>query len=97
MEELILQLTESLNINQWQYLHPEIHCDHVVIVSPNLNLLEVGVAIIVDEGAILQQWMDQRLITKLSHEKLYDLNSQPQQKVHTLVVEPYVLIQEFAC
>lgn len=96
MEELILQLTENLNINQWQYLHPEIHCDHVVIVSPDLDLLEVGVAIMVDEGPVLQQWMDQHLIMKLSHEKLYDLNAQPQRKVHSLVVEPYVLIQEFS-
>jgi hypothetical protein len=66
----------------------------LIIVSPSLDIVEVGVAIAQDQTQSVQQWIQQEQLQKPSANQLSLWNAQPSKAFNTLIVQPYVLVQE---
>jgi hypothetical protein len=94
MSDLRTELTENLDEAEWEWLIPHSERDAVILVTGELNLLDVGVAIAGDQVSQVQQWIDDKLITKPSVAQIGEWNDYPQKRFSTLIVQPFVLVQE---
>ena len=96
MQNLRAELAENLDRAEWEWLIPHAQRDAVLIVAPQLDLIDVGVAIASDNVASVQHWIGEQLISKPSPTQLSDWNGDRTKRFNTLIVQPYVLIQELA-
>ncbi|MBD6615108.1 DUF2288 domain-containing protein [Komarekiella sp. 'clone 1'] len=96
MSDLRAELTEILDEAEWEWLIPHVQRDAVILVASELNLLDVGEAIASDHIPSVQQWIDEQLITKPSPVQVGEWNGDRTKRFHTLIVQPYVLVQEIA-
>ena len=94
MADLKAELAKDLDEAQWEWLIPHVKRDSVLIIAKELNLVDVGIAIASDNLQSVQHWISEQLIQKPSETQLSDWNSDPQKRFNTLIVQPYVLIQE---
>jgi len=94
MSDLRAKLAESLDEAEWNWLIPHVQRDAVVVVAAQLDLLEVGVAIASDNASSIQRWIGEQLIHKPSPTQLSDWNGNRAKRFNTLIVQPYVLVQE---
>jgi hypothetical protein len=96
MKDLREQLAEILDEAELEWLKPHIQKDAVILVVPELDLLDVGVAIASDDTQKVQHWIGEQLLAKPSPEILNRWNANPQQKFQAMIVQPYILIKETA-
>lgn len=94
MQDLRAELAESLDEAEWDWLIPHVQRDALVMVAPELNLLDVGVAIASDNVSSVQHWIGEQLIYKPSLGQLAQWNGDRTKRFNTLIVQPYVLVQE---
>jgi hypothetical protein len=94
MAELRAELAKDLDEAQWEWLIPHVKRDSVLIIAKELNLVDVGIAIASDNLTSVQHWISEQLIQKPSQTQLSDWNNDLQKRFNTLIVQPYVLIQE---
>lgn len=94
MSDLRTQLTDNLDEAEWDWLIPHVQRDAVILVTQGLDLLDVGVAIASDQVSSVQAWIDGQLIGKPSNTQLGNWNSDRTKRFQTLIIQPYVLIQE---
>lgn len=83
---------EMANVN-WTDLMPHAKRDALIVVKEVLNLLDVGVAIAKNEVVSVQYWISEGMIHKPNSEELTEWNSDPSKEFTTLIVQPFVLIQ----
>ncbi len=95
MQDLRTQLAESVDEAEMEWLKPHIKRDRVVVVHPELDLLDVGVAIASDDVLSVQHWISEQLLCKPSVDQLVDWNSDDTKRFQALIVQPYVLVKEF--
>jgi|SRR3712207_8252362 hypothetical protein len=95
MQDFRSELAESLDEAEWNWLKPHVQRDAVVVVDRGLDLVDVGVAIARDDTLSVQHWISEQLIRKPSMEQLADWNSDQTKRFQALIVQPYVLVQEF--
>ncbi len=93
-QDLRAQLQENLDEAEWDWLIPHAKRDAIIIVAAGLDLLEVGVALASDNTAKVEVWISEALITKPSSEQMGEWNSDRTRRFDTLIVQPYVLVQE---
>ena len=96
MSDLRTELTENLDEAEWDWLIPHVQRDAVIVVAEDLDLLDVGVAIASDQVSSVQQWIDQQLMAKPSDTQMGNWNSDRTKRFQTLIIQPYVLVQEMA-
>ncbi len=96
MQDLRAQLAETLDEAKWEWLIPHAKRDALVVVAEQLDLIDVGVAIAQDDVASVQNWISSSLIAKPSLDQLSDWNSDRTKRFNTLIVQPYVLVQQLA-
>ena len=94
MCDLQAQLTATLDEAEWDWLAPHARRDLVIWVALGLDLIEVGVAIATDDAPCIQGWIDQALIQKPSPAQLSVWNQNQSKRFQSLIVQPYVLVQE---
>ncbi|MBW4499312.1 MAG: DUF2288 domain-containing protein [Scytonema hyalinum WJT4-NPBG1] len=94
--DLRAELTENLDEAEWEWLIPHVQRDAVILVAVELDLLDVGVAIASDNTLKVQTWIDEALITKPSTAQVGEWNIQHTKRFNTLIIQPYVLVQEKA-
>ena len=95
MQDIREQLAENLDVAEWNWLVPHVKRDSVVIIDQKLDLLDVGVAIASDHTSSVQDWIRQELIYKPSAEQLSIWNDNDTTKFNALIVQPFVLVQEY--
>ncbi|NRB06471.1 MAG: DUF2288 domain-containing protein [Richelia sp.] len=93
-QDLRMQLQENLDEAEWDWLIPHAKRDAIIVVTPVLDLIEVGVAVASDNTAKVGVWISEALIAKPSAEQMGKWNSYRTKRFDTLIVQPYVLIQE---
>ncbi|TBR58076.1 DUF2288 domain-containing protein [Mastigocladus laminosus UU774] len=93
-QNLRAELTENLDVAEWDWLIPHAQRDAVIVVAIGLDILDVGVAIASDKVLEVQNWIDEQLIAKPSLDQLGNWNSDRTKRFQTLIVQPYVLVQE---
>lgn len=89
------ELTEMMGPVQWALLKPHVQRDAVVVVNPNLDLVDVGVAIATDNTRAVQRWIKEQLIVKPNAQQL-SMWGEGNQQFQSLIVQPYVLVQDGA-
>ena len=94
MQDLRAELAENLDEAEWEWLVPHVMRDAVVVVAHQLDLVDVGEAIASDNVTLVQRWISEELISKPSTTQLSDWNGDRTKRFHTLIVQPYVLVQE---
>ena len=94
MAELRAELAENLDEAEWEWLIPHVKRDSVLVVAKELNLVDAGIAIASDNSTSVQHWISEQLIQKPSQTQLSDWNSDLKKRFNSLIVQPYVLIQE---
>lgn len=87
------ELAEMMAEIEWTWLLPHAKRDALVVVTPGLDLLDVGEAIANDNVASVQNWIGEQLIYKPSPAQLATWNQQPTRQFTALIVQPYVLVQ----
>ncbi|AFZ31941.1 MULTISPECIES: DUF2288 domain-containing protein [Chroococcaceae] len=94
MEDLRAELAEGLDEAEWNWLIPHVQRDAVIFVAEQLDLVDVGVALASDNVASVQSWIDDQLIHKPSVTQISDWNGDRTKRFNSLIVQPFVLIQE---
>jgi|SRR4028119_697651 hypothetical protein len=94
MQDLRAELAEILDEAAWDWLVPHVKRDVVVVVTQELDLLDVGVAIARDDTVSVQHWISEQLLHKPFPEQLSDWNNDQTKRFQALIVQPYVLVQE---
>ena len=92
--DLRAELTENLDEAEWEWLIPHAQRDALILVAVGLDILDVGVAIAGDNVSQVETWIDEALITKPSVTQIGEWNTQGTKRFKTLIVQPYVIIQE---
>lgn len=95
MEDIKTRLTQDLADVDWNDIKPHAQRDAVIVVNEKLDILEVGVAIAKDDTVAVQHWITEQLIKKPSNQQLSNWNVNPSQIFKTLIVQPFVLVQEY--
>ena len=96
METLRTQLEENLDQAEWDWLEPHVEREAVIIVEKALDLLDVGVAIASDNVSSVQHWISEQLIHKPTPAEIAEWNDNRSQRFQALIVQPFVLIQEYS-
>jgi hypothetical protein len=94
MQNLRAELAESLDEAEWNWLIPHVQRDAVIVVTEQLDLVDVGVALASDNVTSVQSWIEEQLIHKPSVSQLSDWNGDRTKRFNSLIVQPFVLIQE---
>ncbi len=94
MPDIRAELTENIDEAEWDWLIPHVQRDAVIVVSSQINLVDVGVAIASDNIPEVQTWIDEALLAKPSNEQMGQWNANRTKRFNTLIVQPYVLVQE---
>ena len=93
-QDLRAQLQENLDEAEWDWLIPHVKRDSLVVVTSQLDLLDVGVAIATDNVSSIQRWISEALIYKPSPEQISDWNQNSTKKFDAIIVDPFVVVQE---
>lgn len=94
MSDLRAELAEALAEAEWDWLAPHARRDSLIVVESGLDVIDVGVAIANDDVSRVQHWIAENLIHKPSPTQLSDWNLNQSKRFNTLIVSPYVLVQE---
>jgi hypothetical protein len=90
------ELRETLDEAEWTWLRTHAARGALILVDPKLDLLEVAVRVASDEAAQVGAWIEKGSIAKPTVEQLTDWNRTPERRFLSVVVQPYVLIQELS-
>jgi hypothetical protein len=93
MSDLKSQLQEQLAEVDWKDLKPHAQRDVIIVVDPNLDIIEVGNAIALNDTNKVQNWISEQLIQKPTSEQLSFWNGNQNQQFQTIIVQPFVLIK----
>ncbi|MFB2880206.1 DUF2288 domain-containing protein [Floridanema aerugineum] len=94
MQDLKAELTASLDEAEWQWLLPHVARDSLIIVTPGLNIVDVGVAIANNNVLLVENWINEQLISKPSLNQMTQWQANMSKRFNALIVQPFVLIQE---
>ncbi|MEO0375277.1 MAG: DUF2288 domain-containing protein [Cyanobacteria bacterium P01_A01_bin.17] len=92
MSDTRTQLADELADIEWRDIIPHSQRDAVIVVTPSLDMLDVGMALANDEVQSVQHLISEQLIYKPSEQELSDWNGEPQKMFQALIVQPFVLI-----
>lgn len=93
-ESLKESLKESMDEAEWNWLIPHSKRDVIIVVSESLDLIDVALAISMDSAKQVESWIQTQLLQKPSEVQIESWNQTPERKFLTVVVQPFVLIQE---
>ncbi|HHP7232473.1 MAG TPA: DUF2288 domain-containing protein [Xenococcaceae cyanobacterium] len=94
MSDITERLREDIATIGWQDILPHAKRDVVIVVDAALDLLVVAEAIAQDNTSLVNNWIQQQQIAKPSAKQLSQWNSYPQTQFNTLIVQPFVIVQE---
>ena len=94
MPDLREKLSKDIADISWQELLPHAKRDAVIVVKSELDLSEVAVAIAQDNTSAVQNWIANQSVAKPTSEQLSEWNDNPQKQFTTLIVQPFVVVQE---
>lgn len=94
MSELRSHLEELVGLSEWSWLAEHADEGRLIIVSANLDLVSVGIALAEDNTTIVKQWLDDGWIHRPSADQIMYWTEQNSQGFESLIVQPFVLTKE---
>ncbi len=97
MDEMDFDFRDQIQQTDWYPLEVHHKNNALFIVSTKLNLAEVAKAVSVDDKALVEGWIKQKLIFRVD-EEFAEFHRKEQYKVFSnfIIVAPYVFIQLFS-
>ncbi len=93
-QELRAKLMAEIDAAQWEWLKPHAERDRLILVAPDLDLLDAAVSIAGGDLKAVEDWMKRGWISKPTGEQLRAFDSDARRSFRCLIVQPWVLIQE---
>jgi hypothetical protein len=87
------ELALMVDMARWEWLREHLERGGLIVVAPELDLVEAGIGIAVDDTAALQGWIAAGAIARPSPEQLFDWDATPETMFRMLIISPFVLIQ----
>ena len=94
MPSLKERLEKDVADISWKDLQPHARRDAVIVVTEDLELSEVAVAIAEDNTTSVKNWIGNSAIAKPTSEQLTDWNQTPEKQFTALIVQPFVVVKE---
>ena len=91
-EEMALAVDET----EWGWLRAHLERDGLIIVAQDLDIVDVGQKIAADNAAAISGWIAAGKLAKPSAEDISSWGGTREKRFLSLIVSPYVLIQERA-
>jgi hypothetical protein len=88
------ELAKKVDEAEWQWLKPHMERGALIMVATILDLAEAGERIAADDSESVHAWIAAGRIGKPQPEDIARWDAEPGRKFLTLIVSPYVLIQE---
>ncbi|MGB3310127.1 MAG: DUF2288 domain-containing protein [Nodosilinea sp.] len=95
-QDLKHELSEMVAPADWAWISPHANRGAVVVVDQSLDLAEVGVAIATDNVTVVNHWIAEALLTKPSPFQLEIWDQTTKKQFQSLIVQPFVLVQDSA-
>ncbi|MBW4494129.1 MAG: DUF2288 domain-containing protein [Oscillatoria princeps RMCB-10] len=94
MQDLRTELAATVDEAEWEWLIPHAQRQALIVVSQELDLIDVALAMASDNVSSVQGWIGGQLIYKPSTAQLSDWNANRNKRFNSLIVQPFVLVQE---
>ena len=89
-EELALTVDEA----EWDWLRAHLERGGLIVVAPELDLVDTGSKVAGNDAAAVDGWIAAGKLAKPSQEQLAAWNEERGKRFSTLIISPFVLIQE---
>jgi len=93
MDDIRKKLQDELDTIDWRALRVQLRRDSMILVAPELDLLEVAWCVAKDRAAEVSGWIADGRLRKPGAEELAAWEREMEKPFRMLVVAPYVLIQ----
>ncbi|AFY71362.1 Protein of unknown function DUF2288 [Thalassoporum mexicanum PCC 7367] len=93
-KDLKTQLTEMIDVAEWEWLEPHAQKGNLFLVNANLSVLEVGLAVAEDNTEVVQRWLDDGMLQRPSQSQMDYWQSADAPKFESLIVHPFILSKE---
>ena len=94
--DLKSKLRAEVRVSDWMKLGDFANRDAIIVISEELDLLEVAESVVRDDKEIVASWVDEQLVTKPNDFQLRLWSHSPTRPFRCLIVYPYVLVQTVA-
>lgn len=94
MDDIRRQLEKELTTVDWRALRTQLRRDAVILVAPELNLLEVACCVAEDRAAVVAGWIALGQLRKPEVAELAAWERELAKPFRMLIVAPYVLVQQ---
>jgi len=88
------RLADEIEDVEWHWLRPHLGRGALIIVSPDLDLVDAAARISADDTAQVGAWIAAGKLTKPTSEQVAAWDEEPIRAFRMLIIQPYVLIQE---
>jgi hypothetical protein len=93
-QQLREKLTGELGVSTWKGLLPDTLTKSLFLVSPDLNLVDVGVEVALDHTSEVKQWLDAGKLTRPTQEQISKWETFGS-LFQFIIVAPFVFFQEY--
>ena len=94
VEDIKQRLTDDLMTTCWEGLAAHCKKDHLLLVSKELDIIDVAMRVAQDSVPHIEKWMVNEEIRKPSLNQITTWENSPELEFDFLIVQPWVLIQE---
>lgn len=94
MSEMRESFKRDLGEVCWRELRIHMQRDAIILVGPDLDLIETAVAVAEDDKAQVEQWISAGQIGKPEKDSLDSWESDLDKPFRMLIVQPFILIQD---
>lgn len=96
MADMIESFRRDLAEVGWQDLRIHLQRDAIILVSADLDIVPVAVAVAEDDSRQVETWVTSGAIGKPSRQQLDDWEENLEKRFRMLIVQPFILVQEIA-
>jgi hypothetical protein len=93
MDDIRNRLGEELATVEWRALRTHVQRDSVILLAPELDMVEVAWCVARDRTADVAGWIAAGKVRKPGREELAKWERELEKPFRMLIVAPYVLIQ----
>ncbi len=89
------EMSRTIDEAKWEWLRPHLQRDVLILVTPEIELVDAGQALAKDNTSLIQEMITVGRLSKPTPSQIsvWD-GSSNEQKFLMLIVSPYILIQE---
>ena len=94
MSEMVESFKRDIAEVNWRELKIHLKRDAIIVVSAELDLVDVGVAVADDDKVLVETWITASQLEKPTEKQLESWEQESAQRFRMLIVQPYILIQD---